>query len=65
MLFDEHCRLKKNGAENPELEVILEGKCPIQRTEKEKEITNIVKASDKIIKKVNFSIEEEHTTLGE
>ena len=65
LFFDEHGRFKKNVADNPDFEVVLEGECPIQRAEEEIEITNVVKASGEIIKKrkMNSSKEEECTVL--
>ena len=66
LFFDEHGRFKKNVADNPDFEVVLESECPIQMAEEEIEITNVVKASGEIIKKrkMNFSKEEECTILG-
>ena len=66
LLFDEHGRLKKNVADNPDFEVVLEGEYPRQSAEEEIEITNVVKATGEIIKKrkMNLSKEEECTILG-
>ena len=65
-VFDEHGRLKKNVADNPDFEVVLEGEYPRQSAEEEIEITNVVKATGEIIKKrkMNLSKEEECTILG-
>ena len=65
MFFDEYGRFKKNVAGNPDFEIDLEGKYPIQRAEKQREITNVFKASAEIIRKrkMNFSNEKECTIL--
>ena len=47
LFFDEHERFKKDVADNPDFEVVLESECPMQRAEEEIEIKNVVKALPK------------------
>ena len=59
-------KVLKDVVDNPDFEVVLEDRYPIQRAEEEIEITNVVTASGNIIKirKINFSKDDECSILG-